>query len=143
MRPTYIPPKHCVISLQPKLNDSCLLALVQLVASFVDKAYCKGWGTIYVTDDLFFEGGNPWDDPPSFWNEMVAASTNIPTVESCGLDGIKVLAPLFGSDPAGKFVDENIRLLPHCILHDSVSTELGLTNGKMSPLVSVDGIILQ
>lgn len=66
----------------------------------MDKAYCKGWGTIYVTDDLF-DNGNPWDDPPSFWLAMVAAALNMPTAESCGVGGLKVLAPLLGSNPAG------------------------------------------
>ncbi|CAM9925669.1 unnamed protein product, partial [Laminaria digitata] len=71
----------------------------QLVQSFVDKAYCKGWGTIYVTDDLF-DAGNPWDDPPSFWTALVLAAKAIPTVQSCGIGGLKVLAPLLGSNPA-------------------------------------------
>lgn len=74
----------------------------QLIQPFTNKAYCKGWGTIYVTDDLF-DNGNPWDDPPTFWTLLVQAAANIPTVESCGFDGIKVLVPLLGSDPAGEF----------------------------------------
>lgn len=40
---------------------------MQLVQSFVDKAYRKRWGTrVYMSDDLF-DNGNPWDDPPSLW----------------------------------------------------------------------------
>ncbi|CAN0503367.1 unnamed protein product, partial [Ectocarpus sp. 12 AP-2014] len=71
----------------------------ELIQPFVDKAYCKGWGTVYVTDDLFDEG-NPWDNPPTFWTAFVEASRNIPTVESCGDGGLKIIAPLLGSDDA-------------------------------------------
>lgn len=75
--------------------------MTQLIQPFVDKAYCKGWGTIYITDDLF-DVGNPWDDPPTFWSALLLAATNIPTAASCGDDGMKVLVPLLGSDPAGE-----------------------------------------
>lgn len=69
----------------------------------MDKAYCKGWGTMYVTDDLFVgEGANPWDNPPTFWAAFLEAAKNIPTPESCGEGGLKVLAPLLGTDPAGE-----------------------------------------
>lgn len=77
----------------------------QLIQPFMDKVYCKGWGTVYVTDDLF-DGGNfnPWDNPPTFWSEFVAASLNIPTVESCGAGGLKIVAPLLGGTDEGKRV---------------------------------------
>lgn len=69
----------------------------------MDKAYCKGWGTMYVTDDLFVgEGANPWDNPPTFWADFLLAAKNIPTPESCGDGGLKVLAPLLGTDAAGE-----------------------------------------
>ena len=69
----------------------------------MNKAYCKGWGTLYVTDDLFVgEGANPWDNPPTFWAAFLEAAKNIPTPESCGEDSLKILAPLLGSDPAGE-----------------------------------------
>lgn len=69
----------------------------------MDKVYCKGWGTVYVTDDLF-DGGNfnPWDQTPTFWTEFVAASLNIPTLESCGYGGLKVVAPLLGGTDEGE-----------------------------------------
>lgn len=63
------------------------------------KAYCKGYGTMYVTDDLFEV--NPWDDPPSFLGYMLDAARSIPSVEECQADGLKVLVPLLGSDPIG------------------------------------------
>ncbi|CAB1120657.1 unnamed protein product [Ectocarpus sp. CCAP 1310/34] len=71
----------------------------ELIQPFMDKAYCKGWGTVYVTDDLFDEG-NPWDNPPTFWTAFIEAARNIPTVESCGDGGLKIIAPLLGSDDA-------------------------------------------
>eukprot|EP00752_Nemacystus_decipiens_P003780 g3480.t1 len=72
----------------------------ELIQPFMDKAYCKGWGTLYVTDDLFVgEGANPWDNPPTFWASFLEAAKNIPTPESCGEGGLKVLAPLLGADP--------------------------------------------
>lgn len=73
----------------------------QLIPRFMKKAYCKGYGTMYVTDDLFDEG-NPWDDPPTFLSAMLDAAKTKPSVEECQIDGLKVLAPLLGSDPAGK-----------------------------------------
>lgn len=76
---------------------------VQLIQPFMDKVYCKGWGTIYVTDDMF-DIGNPWDDPPTFWADLIEASKNIPTVESCGNDALKVLVPLLGSNPEGELL---------------------------------------
>lgn len=76
---------------------------MQLIQPFVDKLYCKGWGTIYVTDDLF-DDGNPWDDPPTFWTALVEASKNIPTAQSCGSNGLKVLVPLLGTNPAGELL---------------------------------------
>lgn len=86
-----------------RLRNSCPLGVLQLIQPFVDKAYCKGWGTIYVTDDAF-EGGNPWDDPPTFWDLLVEATMNIPSVDSCNLDGLKVLAPLLGSNIDGELL---------------------------------------
>ncbi|CAM9177715.1 unnamed protein product, partial [Sphacelaria rigidula] len=71
----------------------------QLIPRFMKKAYCKGYGTMYVTDDLFDEG-NPWDDPPTFLSAMLDAAKTKPSVEECQIDGLKVLAPLLGSDPA-------------------------------------------
>ena len=87
--------------LHPFSPFSPTLSLTKLIQSFVNKAYCKGWGTIYVTDDLF-DAGNPWDDPPTFWSALVEAAKTIPTVQSCGTGGLKVLVPLLGSNPAGE-----------------------------------------
>lgn len=72
----------------------------QLIQPFVNKVYCKGWGTVYVTDDLF--DVNPFDNPPTFWHDFIAAAQNIPTADSCGDGALKVLAPLLGTDPAGE-----------------------------------------
>ncbi|CAM9258258.1 unnamed protein product [Pylaiella littoralis] len=68
----------------------------ELIQPFVNKVYCKGWGTVYVTDDLF--DVNPFDNPPTFWPAFIAAAKNIPTLESCGDGALKVLAPLLGTD---------------------------------------------
>lgn len=66
----------------------------------MNKVYCKGWGTVYVTDDLF--DVNPFDNPPTFWPAFIAAAKNIPTLESCGDGALKVLAPLLGTDASGE-----------------------------------------
>ena len=84
----------------PPLRVNCNFP-TQLIQPFVDKAYCKGWGTLYVTDDLFDEG-QPWDNPPTFWTAFIEAAKNIPTPESCGAGGLKVLTPLLGSDDTGE-----------------------------------------
>lgn len=46
----------------------------------MSKAYCAGWGKIYLTDDVL---PNQWDKEPTFWDALVDAVYSDHTTGAC------------------------------------------------------------
>lgn len=65
------PPRRFAFALPPPLRRS----QSQAINDFLYTAYCTGWGTIYITDELYDSDKNPWDTPPSFWKALVDSAS--------------------------------------------------------------------
>lgn len=61
--------------------------------------YCEGWGTVYVTDDRLDTDGNPWDEPPAFWDSLVRAATGLSamTCDASSFSGVSSGSSSFDS----------------------------------------------